>query len=130
MEKNLSYIKIGLVALSALMVFLFALEAISIEFLIYFALVILGLIVNVTFFASLLNFAENPSTGKNFLIGIVGLLVIFGISYAISSDTIDSESEQIIAGSKIAEAGIYTLYTLVVLAVGALLYSSVKRIFS
>lgn len=130
MQKKLSFIKIGLALLSVLMVLLFAFKIISLDALISFSLGLLGLIIIASIGAAALNFAENPITGKNFLIGIVALLIIFGISYAVSSHEIDAETEQIIEGSKSAEAGIYTLYTLTVLAIGALLYSSVKRIFS
>ena len=130
MEKKLNFLKIGLVILSVLMVLLFALDVISIEFLIKFSLGLLIVIALTTLGAALLNFVENPKTGKSFLIGIVGLLVVFGMSYGFATDAIDVDSEQVIVGSKSAEAGIYTLYVVVALAVGALLYSSAKRIFS
>lgn len=130
MEKKLNLIKVGLVSLSTLVVILFALDAVSIEFLITFSLGLLTLIVLATVGAAVLNFSENPKTGKAFLIGIVALLIVFGISYGISTDVVDSESNQVIAGSKAAEAGIYTLYAVVFVAIGSLLYSSVKRIFS
>lgn len=129
MEKKLNFLKIGLVGLSTLMVILFALDGISIEALINFSLGLLILIALATIGAAILNFVENPKTGKSFLVGIVVLLVVFGISYGVSTDAIDVDTEQIITGAKGAEAGIYTLYVVVAIAVGALLYSSVKRIF-
>lgn len=130
MEKKLNLVKVGLVSLSTLIVILFALDAVSIEFLITFSLGLLALIVLATVGAAVLNFSENPKTGKSFLIGIVALLIVFGVSYGISTDAIDVDSNQVIAGSKAAEAGIYTLYVLVFIAIASLLYSSVKRIFS
>lgn len=130
MEKQLNYLKIGLVALSGLMIALFWLDSISLESLIKFSLGLLILIVVATIGAALLNFAENPNKGFAFIGGLVVLLLIFGISYGVSTDAIDVDTEKVIEGSRTAEAGIYTLYVLIVLAIGALFYSSAKRIFS
>lgn len=129
MEKQLNYIKLGLVGLSLLMVLLFVMEALSITVLIKYSIGLLGLVVVATLGGALLNLVENPSKGKNFVIGIVGLIIIYAISYGVAEDSVDSTTELVIEGSRIAEAGIYTLYVVVEIAVAALLYSSVKRIF-
>ena len=109
------------------MVLLFVGDAISLSALINFSLGLVGLIVLSTIGAAVLNFAENPSKGKSFLIGLVALLLVFGISYGAAQGTM-TEDGALIPGSQLAEAGIYTLYAVVFIALAALLYSSGKRV--
>lgn len=129
MEKILNYLKIGLVSISLLMLGLYLKDAISLEFLINYSLFLVISLVVVTLGGALFNFFENPKTGIRFFIGIVGLLVFFGIGYVLSSDSIDPNTNTIIPGSKLSEAGIYTCYFLFVVAIGAIFLSTFKRIF-
>ena len=129
MEKILNYLKIGLVSFSLLMLVLYLKDGISLEFLINYSLFLVISLVVVTLGGALYNFFENPKTGTRFFIGIVGLLIFYGIGYTMSSDSIDPNTNLIIPGSKLSEAGIYTCYFLFVVAIGAILLSTFKKIF-
>lgn len=126
MEKNLNILKFGLVGLSLLVVLLFVSDVLSLEFLINYGIGLLGLVVLTTVGAAIFNFIETPEKGKVFLIGFGALVLVYLISYAAADFALDKEG-QIIAGSKHAEAGIYTLYVVMFFAVLGLLYSSLKR---
>jgi len=128
MEKTIGNIKIVLISLSLLIVLLFAINVLSIEFLIYYSIALLVLVVLTALGAAVLNLAENPKGGKSVLIGIGALLLFYLIGFALAGDSIDPDSLLIIEGSKQAEAGIYTLYLVILTAVGALAFSSIKRI--
>ena len=109
------------------MVLLFIGDVIGLTALINFSLGLLGLIALSTIGAAVLNFVENPSKGKSFIIGLIALLIIFGISYGSAKGTV-TETGDLVPGSQLAEAGIYTLYVVVFIAIAGLLYSSGKRI--
>jgi hypothetical protein len=128
MEKTIGNIKLILIGLSLLTVLLFATSAVSLEFLIYYSIVLLVVVALTALAAAVFNLAENPKGGKSVLIGIGTLLLFYLIGLGMAEDTIDVDSQLIIEGSKQAEAGIYTLYLVIVTAVGALLFSSIKRI--
>ncbi len=121
-------IKLVLIGLSLLFVVLFLLGAISIEVLIGYSIGLLVLSVVVTLGASGLNLFENPKGAKSILIGIGGLVVFYLIGLGMASESVDPQSQLAIEGSKQAEAGIYTLYFVIITAVATLVYSSVKRV--
>jgi len=129
MERKLNFFKIGLISLTVLMTLLFLSEAISLGVLINYSLGLVILLVLATVGAAAFNFSENPAKGKNFIIGFLSLLLVFAICYGISEVTIDEITKEVVAGSRGAEAGIYTLYVLIFTAVAVLLYSSFKRIY-
>ena len=128
MEKILNNIKLVLIGLSLLMVLLFLMDAISLGFLINYSLFLLVLVVVVALGAAGLNLYENPKGGKSIIIGIGGLVLFYLVGLGMASDTVDLQSQLVIEGSKQAEAGIYTLYFVMLTAVATLVYSSVKRI--
>ena len=128
MEKALNSTKLILIGLSVLMVLLFLLDAISLEFLINYSLFLLVLVVVVALGSAGLNLVENPKGGKSILIGIGALVVFYLIGLSMATESIDTQSQLVIAGSKQAEAGIYTLHFLMFTAVCVLAYSSVKRL--
>jgi hypothetical protein len=70
--------------------------------------------------------AQDPKKGITFLIGAVGLAVIFGIAYGMSTDEVING--EVVENSRIAEAGIITFYILFFVAVAALLLGSVKKL--
>jgi hypothetical protein len=128
MEKMLSNIKLILIGLSLMMVLLFLLKVLSLGFLINYSIALLVLVVLVTLGAAGFNLYENPKAGKSILIGIGALVLFYLVGLMMANDSIDPNSELIIEGSKQAEAGIYTLYFVIITAGFALVYSSIKRI--
>jgi hypothetical protein len=130
MEKILNYLKIGLVGLSILMLVLYLKDIITLELLINFSLFLVIALVVVTLGGALFNFFENPKTGIRFFIGLIAILIFYFIGYQMSSDSIDPATNLVIPGSKLSEAGIYTCYFLFVVGIGAILQSTIKRIFA
>lgn len=70
-----------------------------------------------------------PSSIKGSAFGIVGMLVIVGISYALANDEVLTTYPQgtTAAAIKWSGAGLYTLYILVVLTVISVIYSGLAR---
>lgn len=124
----LSNIKLILIGLSLMMVLLFLLKVLSLGFLINYSIALLVLVVLVTLGAAGFNLYENPKAGKSILIGIGALVLFYLVGFMTANHSIDPNSELIIEGSKQAEAGIYTLYLVLITAGFALVYSSIKRI--
>jgi hypothetical protein len=73
--------------------------------------------------------AKNPKNAMSALAGVVGLLVIFGISYAVSDDVNLSKIEISSEGAKLAETGIFVFYILSITAIVGVIYSGVSKLF-
>lgn len=83
---------------------------------------------------SIVQFIGNIGKSKETLFGLIGLLVVFAISYIISSPTDISESLFEKVGtdygmSKLIGSGLIAFYILFVIAIVALLVSEVTRPF-
>ena len=80
---------------------------------------------------SLKNIASNPAKIKVAGIAIVGLLVIIGISYAMSSgqEVLSDTGEQMVSesGSKLVGTGLRVFYLLIIVALGAMVAAGVKK---
>ncbi len=76
---------------------------------------------------------SNPAAAKNALIGLGGLVVVAGISYAVSSgedaNTVFAKLEVSEGTSKTVGGGLVTFYVLMGLAVLSILYVEVTRLF-
>jgi len=86
---------------------------------------------------SVKNLIASPEKLKRALIAIVGLLVVLGISYALSSGTNIKLETYIERGIKIDESsskwigtGLYSFYILTIVAIGAMLFGGIKKILS
>ncbi len=94
--------------------------------LILFSLGLLYTIITVTVAFTIFNFVENPGAGMKFIISALSLGVIFIIGYYLSNDSFDQEGN-LIEGSKFSEGGIYTWYTVTIIAVLLIAATEVKR---
>lgn len=105
-----------------------------VDFGIYATYVLIGICVVGILGFSIMNILKNPKAAKSALIGIVGLLVVFGLSYALSDG---SEATTTFADENISEGGLKrvgmglgTFYILTAVAILAILYVEVSRLFS
>lgn len=130
LAKILNYVKISLVLLSVIVVMLFLSGKIQIESLINFAIFLLIGIISSTVITALINVAENPKTGLRFGIGIGVLVVFYLIGFSLSEEAYHAKTNELIPGSRMAEAGIYTFYFVASSALAVILLSSIKRIKS
>jgi hypothetical protein len=82
---------------------------------------------------SIVGMAQNPKKAKNALIGVVGLIVIVGISYFLSGSEVYNDLDGNIladaATSKKSEAGLIAFYILGAGAIGSIIYAEVSKMF-
>lgn len=130
LSKILNIVKVVLVSLSVLVLLLFTQDAISLDALIQFSLLLVILLVGSTVIFNGLNIVENPKKGLRLIIGVGALIVFYFIGLGIAEPEVNEKTGEIISGSKEAEAGIYVLYIIVVLAILAIVGSSVRRLFA
>lgn len=77
----------------------------------------------------LMNLVKNPKNAKGALLGVGALVLVFGLSYAISSDVNPSDIEISPVGAKLVDAGLYAVYLLSIVAIGSLIYTEVSKLF-
>lgn len=132
LSKILSIGLYALMGLSALLGILFYLDTISEEALIYwcYALFALGTIAAIVF--PIIQMAKNPKGAKSALIGVIALVVVFGISYALGGDEMNDSYREFISGpgeSKMVSAGLISFYILSLVAIGVTVFSGVSKMF-
>lgn len=127
MENALKIGKYSLIGLIWLVAMLAWFEVVSVMALIKFSLSLFWVILAVTVGFAIFNVIETPSSGIKFIIGLVALAIIVGITFMGSEVAYDSNNE-VVEGSQLAEAGIYTLNTLAISALILIVLSEVKRV--
>ena len=103
----------------------------SVSSIILLAQVILGLTVATTLFFSLKNLASDKAKLKKSLMSIGAFFAVFLIAFFLSSgeETPMKDGEVLSAtGAKLVETGIRTFYFLTIIAIGSMLFSSVKNL--
>lgn len=105
-----------------------------INFGIYATYILIGVCVLAILVFSVGRVIAHPGAAKSALIGIVGLAVVGGISYALSTG---SDATTIYAKLGVSEgsshtvgAGLYAFYILIALAVLSIIYVEITRLFS
>lgn len=72
---------------------------------------------------------QNPKGAKGALIGIGALVVVVGISYALSSDDAAAHLDITPEGAKQVDTGLFAFYILAGIAIASLVYSEVAKLF-
>jgi len=93
--------------------------------------VILGIAIIATLVFSLLSLFSDKEKLKKALFSIVGLLVVLGVAYATSEgvETPMKDGEVLsAAGARMVGTGIRMFYFLTIIAIGSMLFSSVKKL--
>ena len=104
----------------------------SVSPMITLALVILAIVVVITVVSSLVALASNGAKLKKALIAVAAFALVVLISFMFSEgvETPLKDGEVLsAAGSRWVGAGLRTFYILVVVAIGTMVYSGVKRFF-
>ena len=127
MQLGLTIGKWTLMVLIWVLIFMTFSQSIDEMVIIKFSLALFYIIVVVTVAFAIFNFAENPKSGVKFIISALALGVIILLSYQSSSD-LDPETGALVEGGTISEAGIYTFYVSLSIALVLLVFSEVKRI--
>lgn len=100
----------------------------------YITYVLIGICVVGILGFSVMNIAKNPAGAKSGLFGLVGLIVVFGLTYVLSdgsdATTVFAEDGITEATSKRVGMGLGSFYVLTAAAIVAILYVEVSRLFS
>jgi hypothetical protein len=127
MKLGLTIGKWGLILFIWLFIVLTLSDTIDEMTLIKFSIGLFYTIVIITVGFAIFNFAENPKSGIKFVISFLLLGLILLIGYNMSSDSYDPKTKELIEGSKFTEGGIYTFYTVTIIAVVTIFASEIKR---
>lgn len=126
-----SIILIALMGLSALLSILFFVGVISEGLLLTWCYVLFGIAAIAAIVFPLINMVQNPKGAKNALIGVVALVVVFALGYAMASGeesfTIDGVLLADSATSKLSEAGLIAFYIMGAAAIAAVVYAEVSK---
>lgn len=136
MDNNNKLFRIILIALlgaSALLSILFMFSVVSEGLLINWCYLLLGIAAVSAVAFSVLNMIKDPKKAKSALIGIVALLVVCGIGYAMSGSEehldIDGKLLADAATSQKSEAGLIAFYILAIGAIGSIVFAEVSKMF-
>jgi hypothetical protein len=123
----------ALLGISALLSVLFMVDVISEGLLITWCYILIGLATVSAVVFPILTMAKNPKNAKNALIGVVVLLVVCGIGYALagSEPHLDLDGKVLAdeASSKKSEAGLIAFYVLAFGAIGSIVFAEVSKMF-
>lgn len=124
-------ILIALLGLSAVLSVLFFVGAVSEGLLITWCYILFGIAALAAIVFPILNMVQNPKGAKNALIGVVALVVVFGLGYALAGSeeffTHDGNLLADAATSKKSEAGLIAFYIMGAAAIGAVIFAEVSK---
>jgi len=130
-SKIYSIILISLLGLSAVLYILFAFEVVSHGLLLNWCMVLLLLAALSALVFPLIGMVKDFKKAINSLIGVGALIVIFIIGYTMSNEEVYTIGERVVEGtvSKLSEAGLFTFYAMIILAVGTIIYTEISKAF-
>ncbi len=94
----------------------------------YVTYALLGITVLSILIFALLRIFSNPASAKSALIGIIALVVVVGISYALSSSDASMYKDVDEGTVKRVGTGLVTLYLLGSITILAVIYSQISRL--
>ncbi len=122
----------ALLGISVLFTLLFFIGSIDEGMFLMWSYVLLGIAAVAAIVFPILNIVQNPKKAKMVIAGVVGLLIIFGISYALSEGhEIKVGEDNIVSADtvKLSDAGLIMTYILGGLSVLAAIYDGVSKMF-
>ena len=130
-SKLYSIILISLLSLSAVLYLLFIAEIISHGLLLNWCAILFVVATLSSVVFPIIGMAKDFKKAINSLIGIGALLLIFIVGYVMSSGEVYAIGDRVVEGtvSKLSEAGLYTFYVMIVLAIGTIIYTEISKAF-
>lgn len=132
LSKILNIVLYVLMGVSALLGVLFYAEVIDSELLMYWCYALFGLGALAAIVFPIMHMIQNPKGAKSALIGVVALLVVFGVSYALAGDEMTAKYANFISGpeaSKRVSMGLIAFYILAIGAIGVTVFSGISKLF-
>ncbi|MFA4863097.1 MAG: hypothetical protein WC605_04895 [Bacteroidales bacterium] len=134
-EKNFKYVQwllYGLMAISAIFVLLFYLNPAKPDLLLYWGYSLFIFAVVVTLTVSLVNIVKNPKGSVKVLVILAIILFLGFISYALSKNNLTPDQLEkyniTASGVKMVGTGLIMTYSIMAIAIGVFIYTSVIRI--
>ena len=132
-NKLFSIILSALLGLSALLSLLFAFDAVSEGLLITWCYILLGVATLTAVVFPVITMVTNPKGAKNALIGVIALVVICGLGYAMAGNEVHIDYEGILLAdegtSQLSEAALIAFYILGAEAIGSIIFAEVSKMF-
>lgn len=131
LAKILSITLYTLIGISAILGVLFYTDSISENLLMSWCYILLIIAALAAIVFPIIGMVNHPKGAKSALIGVVSLLVVFAISYALAGDEIVPAYKDFIetpAQSKMVSTGLIAFYILGIGAIIATIYSSISRV--
>ena len=127
--KFYSIVLFSLMGVSTLLFILFMLGAIGVTLMINWCYLLFGIAVLVAVVFPIVGMVKNFKSAKYSLIGVGALVIIYVIGLAVSTGESYSIGDRVVEGSvsQHSEAGLITFYTMIVLAVGSILYTEISK---
>ncbi len=130
--KHLSWIRIILMAACVVVIVMGWLVRENVDLLLGWMYVMLGLAVASILLMSLFSLAQNPKSAVLSLIGLVAVLVVVGVAWALAkSDPVITPTNEYTDpfALKLTDTSLYTMYTLMAVAVGAIVLGEIRNAF-
>jgi hypothetical protein len=112
---------------------LFAFDIVTEGMLITWCYILLGIAAVTAVVFPLITMAKNPAGAKNALIGVVVLVVICGVGYAMAGNEVHIDYEGILLAdegtSQLSEAALIAFYILGAGAIGSIVFAEVSKMF-
>ena len=130
-SKFYSVLLFSLLGLSAILYLLFAAEVISHGLLLNWCLILFVLAALSAVVFPIVGMVKDFKKAINSMVGVGVLIIIFGIGYSMSNEEVYSIGDRVVEGavSKLSEAGLYTFYVMILLAVGTIIYTEISKAF-
>ncbi len=99
------------------------------------AYILLGITAEAAILFPIYALVKNPKSVFSALIGIIGLIVLFGIGYLLADDALVNLPKTYLGGDnnpvtlKFAGTGIYAMYFLLLLAILGIFVSEIRKVF-
>ena len=132
LSKKAQYILVGLLGLSVLLTILFYLEVVGAAVMLNWGYVLLGLAAIAALVFPIIILAQDPKKAKGALFSILGLIVVFGLSYVLASDAVlvSYEAYGVDAGtSQSVGMGLIGTYILLALSGGGIICFGIMSMF-
>jgi hypothetical protein len=132
LSKILNIVLYVLLGISALLGVLFYAGSVDSETLIAWCYILFGISAVAAIVFPIITMAKNPAGAKSALLGVVALIIVFVIAYALAGDEMLPKYKGFIEGpeaSKRVGAGLIAFYILAVGAIVATVYSGVSKLF-
>lgn len=130
--KHIGIVKYMLIAISVIVVLIGGYASVNVDLMLRWMYIILGLAVACVVLLPLYTLAQNPKGAMGSLIGLVAILVVFGVAYALGSDTpviTPANTYDDPFQLKISDAGLYMTYFMLIASIVVIIYGEIRKIF-